>query len=622
MKRAIISLLAFSFLCAAPANALMPLQYLALHWQDGNMMSSSSVSAGQTIINTMAANGYNTFIQEDWRWEWYWTDPYNRAQWLANAQTIRNLCAAKKMIYLPCVAAMGNDASVLTFINRNLAEGFLSKNVPMYVHNGQIVPVLNDATNGDLASLPFVSTFDAVNGNGIPTGWTWIDMPGTMTSLDTPGRDGAGKCLKMCNVSAQNGMCRVMKTMTGLQPYRPYHIRMWIKTSNFNTPNSFCCKVGATDGTSLQMADVVDANWTSLASTQGWTQYDFIFNTCEYTQVTLYIGCWGGSGTTSNILWLDDVSIEPLGFSNPVRRPGMMPSVTSVDGKTLYIEGKDYSTIGYPDNQSSPNPANIWSQPQIVTALPGGRLTENSQVRVTYHHTQSVLFWGEICPCLANPALYDEIATAMHQIHTDFNPSGYFFNHDEMREGGRDESCLRTGKTPGELLADNIRRCQNMARKEIAPSSPGNGFRFPIMMVWNDMFDKYHNAATTGGYYLVRGANGPWQNSWQGLAPDLIIFNWNAGSANSQKWFSGNSNVSGDKALQPVPCKQILSCEGTSPTSVDGPLTTAATITNPDGSYGVVGVCYTTWGGSYTIAQIANFATEVKKYCTLPPTLP
>ncbi len=616
MNRAVISGLILVLILTSAAQALMPLQYLMVHWQDGNNLSSTTTDAGVALIDTAAANGYNGFIQEDWRWEWYFNDG-NRNTFVANAMRIRNECAAKKMVYLPAITPMGAGASLMLKGARNDAEGFPAKNVPMVVTNGAIVPVTSDPTNGDLAN-GFSSGFETVTGS-LPTGWSWVDGWGTLSSLDTPGRDGTGKCLKMCNLGSNGGLCRINKTFNNLQPYRPYHIRLWIKTQNFVSPDSIMAQI-LTGGQGLQQA-TLSTNGNGVAATQGWTQYDLTFNTLSYTSVGLYIGAWWSGGDATCAMWVDDVMIEPLGFFNPISRgPNMRPKVTSTDGKTTYIEGKDYSKIGYEDYSAYPDVQAIWSTPQVVTALPGGRLTANgTQVLVTYHHMQEIGDWGQMCPCMSSPALYDGIAKDVHMIHADLNPSGYFFCHDEMREGGWDEDCALTGKTPGQILADNIRRCQSIVRKEIPPSSPGNGFHFPVMLVWNDMFDRYHNAQTTGAYYLVKGT-GPWQNSWKGLTPELMILNWNAASANSQQWFSGNSNVGSDKTLQPVPCKQILSCDGSTPSSVDGPLATAVNVKNPDGSNGVIGVCYTVWNSDYT--HIAAFATEVKKYCTLPPMLP
>jgi hypothetical protein len=77
------------------------------------------------------------------------------------------------------------------------------------------------------------------------------------------------------------------------------------------------------------------------------------------------------------------------------------------------------------------------------------------------------------------------------------------------------------GKTPGQLLAENVRKCVELVRAEDAGK--------PIY-VWSDMFDPYHNAKKAGRYYLVKG-DGPWFGSWEGLAKEVVLVNWNSDPA-------------------------------------------------------------------------------------------
>jgi hypothetical protein len=89
--------------------------------------------------------------------------------------------------------------------------------------------------------------------------------------------------------------------------------------------------------------------------------------------------------------------------------------------------------------------------------------------------------------------------------------------HDEMRVAGWCASCKGSGKTPGELLAANVRRCRQILR-EVAPQAR--------VVVWSDMFDPNHNAIDN--YYLVDGSLA---GSWEGLDRDVVIAAWNSGKA-------------------------------------------------------------------------------------------
>ncbi len=626
MKRTVISgLILVSLLSLSSAAwATIPLQHMLVYWR-GNNLDTATTDAGISIINQAAPLGYNGIVCDDWRYDWYTNDSYTKQTFLSNATRLHAAALAKKMTYTTTFAGVGYSGSILYGCNRNLDEGFPVHDVPMSVQNGQLLPV-DDPTNGDLATS-FVSDFNADAGSlpGRPAGWSVMDGWGAMGFLDTPGRDGTGKCLKICNVNWNNGRCRLLRVFNNLQPYRGYHVKFWVKTSSCTFANSFSCDVtSATTGQMLQPSAVVSySNGQGIAADQGWTQYDLTFNTLDSTAVNFYIGVsYGGSGGVNNILWVDDLTVEPVGFSRPIRRPGMMPKVTSMDGKTIYKEVRDYSQIGYGDVGSFyPSAEAVYYPPQLVTVpttIMTCKLHNGDLVKVSYHHMM-VLDGGQCTVCLNEPSLLDIFAKTAKNISTDIGPEGYMMAHDEIRFGGWDDSCMRSGKTQGQLLADNLRRSTSILRKAVTPSTPGNGFRLPLLFVWSDMFDKYQNAPTTGKYYMVKG-DGPWQNSWKGLSPDVMVVNWNADSVNSQKWFSGNSNVGTDKTQQPVPCKQILSLSGDSPSSVTAPLTAAQTITNPDGSFGVVGVMYTTWTATYT--NLAAFATNVAVQCTLPPKLP
>src|SRR5262249_2143639 len=106
-----------------------------------------------------------------------------------------------------------------------------------------------------------------------------------------------------------------------------------------------------------------------------------------------------------------------------------------------------------------------------------------------------------------------------------FHPKTFFMSHDEIRVAGWCRSCQAAGKTPGELLADNGRRCVEIL-KEVSPQAR--------VVVWSDMFDPNHNAV--GHYYLV---NGTLDGSWKGLPGEVVIGNWNGGkAAASLKWFA------------------------------------------------------------------------------------
>jgi hypothetical protein len=129
--------------------------------------------------------------------------------------------------------------------------------------------------------------------------------------------------------------------------------------------------------------------------------------------------------------------------------------------------------------------------------------------------------------------------------------------------------------TPGQILADNVRRCADILRT----ADPGK----PVY-VWSDMFDPFHNAAKTGPYYLVKG-DGPWYDSWQGLPKDVIVANWNMQTGKcveSLRHFDGLGN------------RQILAGYYD-----DDPARMTAWLHDAAGIHGLSGVMYTTWQQNY-----------------------
>ena len=151
-----------------------------------------------------------------------------------------------------------------------------------------------------------------------------------------------------------------------------------------------------------------------------------------------------------------------------------------------------------------------------MTLPPGSHIRDGQKVLFGYFHT-ALIYEDQVMCCMAEPKVYEILRWQLAQVHKHIQPDGYFLQHDEIRVQGWDESCRRSGKTPGEQLAENVRKCAALVRKE----DPGK----PIY-VWSDMFDPQHNAPEAGRYYLVKG-NGPWYGSWKGLDKDVVIVNWN-----------------------------------------------------------------------------------------------
>jgi hypothetical protein len=342
-------------------------------------------------------------------------------------------------------------------------------------------------------------------------------------------------------------------------PYRHYHVSVQIKTDGYTGRPEI--KALASDGVSL--------NWTNLhvKQTQPWTTHHITFNSLDHTDITLYLGVWGQAKGT--LQW-KDWKIEEVGLLNVLRRPGAPLTVRS--GDKQLEEGKNFDPIKDPRMGTVPWPGGyeiFHESPAIHTH----GLADGAQLRVSWYHPH-IIYDEQIACCFAEPKVKELLTDQANRMRKIFgNDNGYMMSHDEIRVCNQDESCQKTGKTPGQLLADNARFCTQLLEGS-------------QVYAWNDMFDPYHNAVK-GPYYLV---NGPWTGSWEGLDKNVIIMNWNFGKRDqSLKFFADRGHrqfLAGYYDHKPEQIKDWLA--------------------SAKGVQGVIGEMYTTWRNDYS--QIEAFA--------------
>jgi hypothetical protein len=293
-----------------------------------------------------------------------------------------------------------------------------------------------------------------------------------------------------------------------------------------------------------------------------------VFNTLGNKQVTLYAGVWGGR---SGKAWIDDVKLEELALVNVLRRGGCPLVVTSDDGKTVYEEGKDFAPVV--DRKLGKTPwAGEYSFDHAgaeLRTLSGGRIKDGDTVRVSWYHPIKTHSYQVMCS-LTEPKVYEILEDQAKRVKKHLAPKTWFFSHDEIRVAGWDALCEKSGKTPGQLLADNARRCVKIVR-DLDPKAK--------IVIWSDMFDPHHNAVDR--YYAV---NGSLKGSWEGLPADVTVVNWNSGkAADSLKFFAGRGH------------KQILAGFYDQP----GDRGFRRWHEAAKGVKGVEGFMYTTWNGDY-----------------------
>ncbi len=514
-----------------------------------NMGQQENVEKTIALLPRAQAAGYNAVALSDSRlYELADDDETYRA----NLLRIQQEASRRGLELIPCVMPIGYSGALLG-ADPNLAEGLPVKDA-LFVVSGGVARLLPDPP----VSLPG-GDFEQLEGGRL-LGWDWYDNPEESTLPDhqvvRTGRTSV-RMERIDEVEPRYGHCRFMRAVK-VSPFRQYHISAWVKTDDFEAPESIRIAVLApTDKErSLSFAEF------GIQPTQDWTQYHLVFNSLQYHEARIYLGTWGGK---AGRLWWDDVRLEEIGLVNVLRRSGCPLEVRGESG-VVYREGQDFEPIRDPHLR-------VWEayhEPPTIQLTPQSRIQEGQRLRVSYYHPIIIGQWQIMC-CLSEPSIYDIMRRQVEAVNDLLHPSTFFMQHDEIRVANWDHACQSRGLTPGEMLADNARRCLAIIH-DINPGAK--------VWVWSDMFDPMHNAVDE--YYLV---NGTWAGSWEGLPPEIGIVNW-AGHLKGAnlKWFADRGH------------QQILAGY------YDGDRDGAAIrdwLKAGDGLPGIVGAVYTTWQDNY-----------------------
>lgn len=556
--------------CAGPLAAEEAPPQLAHRWVyvSVNLLVDKNVTDTVALFERAAKAGYNGIVLADSKFMRWGDLPDKYAQ---NVRQVREAARKNKLHLIAAVFPIGYSEGLLAH-DPNLAEGLPVRDAPFVVRGGKLVP-------GDESAQLAGGGFEEYR-KDMPTGWAWADKPGEITFIDTKVVHGGKASLRMQDIGRadpQHGHGRVMQKLK-VAPFRYYHVSAWVKTEDFASAEEVRIQL-LSGRRSLNYAN------PGIAPTQDWKEVHVAFNSLDSSEVSLYLGVWGGKGGT---IWWDDVRLEPGGLVNVVRRAGAPFTATSEDGKTEYVEGKDFAAAFDPLLGSKPwmGAYSVWHEPPTVAVPADSRLKDGQKVLLSYCHT-AIIDKSQVMCCMSEPKVYDILDWQAAQVKKNLAPDGYFMQHDEIRVQGWDDSCAKGGLTCGQILAGNVKRCTDILRKHDAGR--------PVY-VWSDMFDPSHNASKTGPYYLVKG-EGPWQGSWEGLDANVTIVNWHghaAGRLESLQFFAGRGH------------RQILAGYYDGPVDrIGGWLADAAKVK------GVIGVMYTTWRNDYS--NLEKFAAEVER---------
>lgn len=508
-----------------------------------NLQVEKSVPELEDLMKRGAAAGYTHLLLADSKLaklgsdlpDWYFK----------NTARVQELAKRHRIEIVPAIFHIGYSNAML-WHDPNLIEAMPVKGATFLVENG----IARFA--GEPIAFPGADFSDLKR-------WSWKDP----------------------SVVAENGAARVtdpggnparIVQKIKVQPWRQYHISVRIKTQGL---------AGGVPEVKALPAKGAALNWDHLKTkpTQDWTTHHVIFNSQTNTEVQVYFGTWGAK---TGSLWWDDAAIEEVAFINLARRPGCPLTVTTGDGATL-VEGTDFEPLHDPLLGAKPwhGEYDVYHQPpQLKLKKPQ---SDGTMLRANYYHGVTI-YDGQAMICPSEPKTYELLRDEIQRVHKLWGAKHYMMSHDEVRVMNWCAACQARQLTPGQQLADNVKRCLALIR-EVAPDAR--------IHTWNDMFDPHHNAKKEN-YYLV---NGDLTGSWEGLDKDVVILPWYFEKrAESLKFFAGRGH------------RQIIAgYYDSKPDRIKEWLAAAKPV-----SESILGVMYTTWQNKYADLEAFSRAADEK----------
>ncbi|HUW58838.1 MAG TPA: hypothetical protein VMZ92_19535 [Planctomycetota bacterium] len=279
------------------------LKHLWARWQ-ANPSIDSHVESTEAFMDRIAKAGYTGIVLVDNKVK-RWNEM--SAAEIAKRRRLREYARKLKLDYVIAVTSTGY-ANDLMSNDPNLAEGMPVKDAPFVVKNGRLVP--DDATtlvNG---------TFEKHRDNK-PDGWG-VDAPGKVCFIDTDVTYEGKPSLRMQDPvdNPPHSHARAWQTLD-VKPWQYYRITVALKTEGLTSPGDVrLMGLGLTGEHSGRWLNVP---YLYAKRTQDWTRLGYTINTREYTKIAVYLGSWSaGMGK----MWWADVTMEPAGLVNLLRRPG------------------------------------------------------------------------------------------------------------------------------------------------------------------------------------------------------------------------------------------------------------------------------------------------------------
>lgn len=515
-----------------------------------------------SLIERGSSVGYNGML---WATAWEGCGSWSAAK-LANVERVKASAKKANVELIPILWSIGYGTMIAK--DPNLAEGLLVEDLPLKVEGNVAAFQPDDAEipNGGMETWK----------NNKLTEIGFHDKPNEISFRDEETKRSGNSSVRFENLASdQHGHGRLMTTVK-VKPNRVYRVSVWMKLEGF--VGNDLLQVYRTSGEQMASTGAAtpvkpDADGTR---TSDWSLYTATFRAPEEGEVRIYLGAWNGK---TGKLWADDLTIEPLGLVNPLRRDGTPFVVRNADRTVVYEEGKDwilpeFNLRGWDRNAPS----------QKLTIPAGSRVKDGDVLSVDFY-APAVTASNQLGTCMSEPKLYKLFEEDAQDVARVLGPKKWFLSMDEIRCGGSCESCKKRGLSLAQILADCVAK-QRAIIKNVDPDAE--------IYIWSDMFDPNHNAHDD--YYVCEG---DYTGVWDMIPKDLIISCWYYEKRDdSLKFFS----------------ERGFKTQGAAYYDKDDLKTSLDWFDSCDKTPGCVGVMYTTWRNKYELLEdFGKAAAERKK---------
>lgn len=488
-------------LAFGPAGALAEPYPVRWFYLETNFLVEENAERAVQLVEQAGKLGFNGVIVGDGKFftlEKYGLDaPGHRYR--RNVSRFVEACRHSGIEIIPQVPGPSRACGILAY-DPNLAAGYAVRGAVFEVRD-QLARLVPDPVTGLLDG-----DFEDAEGNVFP-GWSRHDRPGRAT---LPDREVFKFGLQSARLEpaggGEHGQCRFQQWVT-VRPHRYYRVSVWLNTKGLTPARAFNMPVYGKLPNGKRKP--LTYNRFDTKSTQDWTRVDTVFNSLNCTEVMVYMGLWGAR---SGRAWLDGAEITEIGLVNVLRRPGCPLTVTSQDGRVSYAEGRDFEPVFDPKLGQArwAGTYDRYHEPPAIRMRPD--FPNGARLAVSFYHPM-LINESQVDCCMTEEKVFEVVGRSLVRLDRLLGrPKRYMLGIDELRTGGGCAACKATGKTPGQLLGQYVRRCAAVVR-HVKPEAE--------LMVWSDMFDPNHNARED--YYLVDGSLA---GSWEGLDRDIIVCPW------------------------------------------------------------------------------------------------